>query len=188
MYPKLPALIRYLKSLPATKSVFLVTNGQEPHMIQKLADEDALPTQLYLSTNAADRESFMRINKPRYADSWERWHSTLQIMSNLNTRTVLRMTLIRDYNNSLQDIEAFASMIKNSGIHFIEIKSYMHIGRSTNRLERTNMLEFAEVQHFATELAKKSDVYSVMDDSESSRIVVLQNQQKPIDRWIAAYR
>jgi tRNA wybutosine-synthesizing protein 1 len=188
MYPKLPALIKYLKSLPATKSVFLVTNGQEPRMIQRLADEDALPTQLYLSTNAADQESFMRINKPRYADSWERWHKTLQIMSGLDTRTVLRMTLIRDYNDSHKDIDAFAEMVKRSGIHFIEIKSYMHIGRSTNRLERTNMLEFAEVQHFASELAKKSGIYSVMDDSETSRIVVLQNQQRFIDRWIAAYR
>src|SRR5574339_1271806 len=62
MYPKLPELIRYLKTLPATKSIFLVTNGQEPQMLQRLQDEDALPTQIYLSTNAADYDSFMRIN------------------------------------------------------------------------------------------------------------------------------
>ena len=77
MYPKLPELIKYLKSLEATKSIFLVTNGQEPDMIQKLQDEDALPTQLYLSTNAADYESFIKINKPKYDDSWERWNRTL---------------------------------------------------------------------------------------------------------------
>jgi len=33
-------------------------------MIQKLEDEDALPTQLYLSTNAADYQSFLKINRP----------------------------------------------------------------------------------------------------------------------------
>ena len=44
MYPKLPELIKYLHSLKATKSTFLVTNGQEPDMIQRLQDEDALPT------------------------------------------------------------------------------------------------------------------------------------------------
>ena len=60
MYPKLPDLIKYLKSLEATKSIFLVTNGQEPDMIQKLADENALPTQLYLSTNASDYDSFSK--------------------------------------------------------------------------------------------------------------------------------
>ena len=74
MYPKLPELIKYLNSLEATKSIFLVTNGQEPDMIQRLQDENALPTQLYLSTNAADYESFMNINKPKYDDSWERWN------------------------------------------------------------------------------------------------------------------
>ena len=84
----------------ATKSIFLVTNGQEPDMIQKLEDEDALPTQLYLSTNAADYQSFLKINRPRYDDSWERWNRTLNMLSILDTRTVLRLTLIRGYNDN----------------------------------------------------------------------------------------
>ena len=99
MYPKLPELIRYLKSLKQTKSIFLVTNGQEPDMIKKMADEDALPTQLYLSTNAADSESFIKINRPKYKDSWERWNKTLGMLKDLDTRTVLRLTIIRDHNN-----------------------------------------------------------------------------------------
>lgn len=187
MYPKLPQLIRYLRTLKATKSIFLVTNGQEPEMIQRLKDEDALPTQLYLSTNAADYESFIMINKPRYDDSWERWNRTLEMMSSLDTRTVLRVTLIRGYNDSDQSMRAFAEMVKRANVHFIEIKSYMHIGRSTNRLERSDMLEFEEVSHFAGEVARKSGIYSVMDESEPSRIVVLQNQQRFTDRWISAY-
>ena len=187
MYPKLPALIKYLKSLKATKSIFLVTNGQEPEMLQRLQDEDALPTQVYLSTNAADYDSFIKINKPRYDDSWERWNKSLEILSRLDTRTVLRMTLIRNYNDSEDMIPVFAEMINRGNAHFIEVKSYMHIGRSTNRLERSDMLEFEEVSHFATELARKSGIYSVMDDSHASRIVVLQNQKRFTDRWIEAY-
>ncbi|TBR24413.1 MAG: 4-demethylwyosine synthase TYW1, partial [Candidatus Nitrosotenuis sp.] len=69
----------------------------------------------------------------------------------------------------------------------IEIKSYMHIGRSTNRLDRSDMLEYEEVMHFSSELAKQSKTYSIMDDSQVSRIVVLQNNQRFIDRWIPAY-
>ena len=187
MYPKLPELIKYLKSLKATKSTFLVTNGQEPDMIKRLSDEDALPTQLYLSTNAADYESFLKINRPRYKDSWERWNTTLEMLKELDTRTVLRITLIRNYNTSDEMIPALASMIKRSSPHFIEVKSYMHIGRSTNRLERTHMLEFDEVKRFASELASQSKIFSVMDESEISRIVVLQNQERFIDRWIPAY-
>lgn len=187
MYPKLPELIKYLNSLKATKSIFLVTNGQEPDMIQRLQDEDALPTQLYLSTNAADYESFMRINQPRYKDSWERWNRTLGMLKNLNTRTVLRITLIRGYNDQKETIPAFAEMFRRADPHFIEIKSYMHIGRSTNRLERANMLEMQEVKNFSEEIAKQSKTFSVMDESVVSRISILQNTQRVIDRYISAY-
>jgi len=187
MYPKLPELIKYLKSLEATKSIFLVTNGQEPDMIQRLQDEDALPTQLYLSTNAADYESFIKINKPKYDDSWERWNRTLDMLKDLDTRTVLRITLIRNYNDQKEMIPAFADMFRKASPHFIEIKSYMHIGRSTNRLEHENMLEMSEVKKFSEEIAKQSKIFSVMDESLVSRISILQNNERFIDRWISAY-
>ncbi len=187
MYPKLPELIKYLKSLEATKSIFLVTNGQEPDMIQRLQDEDALPTQLYLSTNAADYDSFLRINKPKYNDSWQRWNRTLEMLKQLDTRTVLRITLIRNYNDQKKMIPAFASMLKQASPHFIEIKSYMHIGRSTNRLEHSNMLEMDEVRKFSEEIAEQSQIFSIMDESLVSRIAILQNNHRVIDRWISAY-
>jgi len=156
-------------------------------MIQRLQDEDALPTQLYLSTNAADYESFMRINKLKYNDSWERWNRTLDMLKNLNTRTVLRITLIRNYNDQEEDIPAFAEMFRKASPHFIEIKSYMHIGRSTNRLEHSNMLEMEEVKKFSQQVAKQSKIFSMMDESIVSRISVLQNNERLIDRWISAY-
>ena len=188
MYPKLPELIKYLKSLEETKSIFLVTNGQEPDMIQRLADEDALPTQLYLSTNAADHESFLKINRPRYDDSWKRWNNTLDLLSTLDTRTVLRITLIKNWNDSYKMIPAFTEMFDKSNPHFIEIKSYMHIGRSTNRLEHENMLDMDEVRSFASGVSQHSNRFSVMDESEISRIVILQNKKRFTDRYLSAYQ
>jgi len=187
MYPKLPDLIKYLKSLKETKSIFLVTNGQEPDMIRRLQEEDALPTQLYLSTNAADYESFMRINKPKYDDSWERWNTTLDMLKDLDTRTVLRITLIRDYNNQREMIPEFSKMLSKSSPHFVEIKSYMHIGRSINRLEYENMLDMEEVKEFSNEIVNHSDIFSVMDESIASRIVLLHNNERTTDRWISTY-
>ena len=187
MYPKLPKLIKYLKSLEATKSIFLVTNGQEPDMIQRLADENALPTQLYLSTNAADQESFLKVNRPRYDDSWKRWNKTLDLLSSLDTRTVLRITLIKNWNDSKEMIPAFTEMFDKSNPHFIEIKSYMHIGRSTNRLEHENMLDMNEVRSFASGVTQYSNRFSVMDESEISRIVILQNKKRFTDRYLSAY-
>ena len=78
-------------------------------------------------------------------------------------------------------------MFRKASPHFIEIKSYMHIGRSTNRLEHENMLEMSEVKKFSEEIAKQSKIFSVMDESLVSRISILQNNERFIDRWISAY-
>ena len=187
MYPQLPELIKYLNKLPSTKSIFLVTNGQEPEMLERLKNEDALPTQIYLSTNAPNKEIFELVNRPKYKDAWERWNTSLGILSEINTRTVLRFTLIKGYNCDDKLIDKYVDVIKNGNAHFIELKSYMHVGRSTNRLEFSNVLDIAEVRHFADELARQSGIYSVMDESQMSRIVVLQNQKRFINRWISSY-
>jgi tRNA wybutosine-synthesizing protein 1 len=78
-------------------------------------------------------------------------------------------------------------MFDKSNPHFIEIKSYMHIGRSTNRLEHENMLDMSEVRSFATEVSEYSDKFSIMDESEISRIVILQNKKRFTDRYLSAY-
>jgi tRNA wybutosine-synthesizing protein 1 len=187
MYPKLPQLIRYLKTLKATKSIFLVTNGQEPQMLQRLADQDALPTQLYLSTNASNRKMFYRINRPRHRDAWERWWKSLRFLETVNTRTVLRMTMIRGYNDNTKFIEELAEMMRQANPHFIELKSYMHIGMSTQRLEKNNMLEMSEIRNFTSQLHDKLADFSIMDESEISRVIVLQNHKRYINRWINGY-
>jgi tRNA wybutosine-synthesizing protein 1 len=187
MYPKLPQMIKYLRSLRATKSIFLVTNGQEPDMLRRLAAEDALPTQVYLSTNASNRKMFYQINRPRHKDAWKRWWDSLRLLSTLNTRTVLRMTIIRGYNNSSDLVGEFADMMAQGNPHFIELKSYMHIGMSTQRLEQNHMLEMYEVRNLATQLCSTIRSFKMMDESEISRIVVLQNKDRYIDRWIKEY-
>jgi len=187
MYPKLPKLIRYLRSLPATKSIFLVTNGQEPEMLQRLKDEDSLPTQIYLSTNASNRKVFYLVNRPRHRDAWERWWKSLRFLSNVNTRTVLRMTIIKQYNDAVNFVDEFADMILQGNPHFVELKSYMHIGMSTERLKAENMLEMSEIRSLSHNLCSKLKCFSTMDESEISRIVVLQNLKRYTDRWIKEY-
>jgi tRNA wybutosine-synthesizing protein 1 len=184
MYPKLPQLIKYLKSLKATKSIFLVTNGQEPDMLKRLAVQDALPTQIYLSTNASNKKMFHQINRPMHKDAWDRWWESLRFLATVNTRTVLRMTLIRGSNDGTDFVREFAEMMVQGDPNFIELKSYMHIGMSNQRLEQDHMLEMHEVRHFATKLCEKMPSFKVMDESEISRIAVLQNQARYTDRWI----
>jgi tRNA wybutosine-synthesizing protein 1 len=63
----------------------------------------------------------------------------------------------------------------------------MHIGRSTNRLEYENMLEMEEIKNFSGEIAKQSKIFSIMDESIVSRISILQNNERFIDRFIPTY-
>src|SRR5262245_21130755 len=184
MYPKLPQLIRYLKSLKATRSIFLVTNGQEPEMLRRLEIEDALPTQVYLSTNATNKKMFYLINRPRHKNAWERWCESLEFLANTRTRTVVRMTMIRGYNEEFSNAENFAQLISRANPHFVEIKSYMHIGMSVQRLHKINMLEMREVRTFVDSLINRLPDFLIMDESEISRIVVLQNQGRYTNRFI----
>jgi len=109
------------------------------------------------------------------------------MLSTLDTRTVLRITLIRGYNNNEEMIPAFTSLLRQSNAHFVEIKSYMHIGRSINRLEYSDMLEMDEIRSFANKLVQENRAFTVMDESEISRIVILQNKKRFVDRFISAY-
>ena len=105
----------------------------------------------------------------------------------MDTRTVLRMTLIRNFNHSKNYIEEFADLLRRANPHFIEIKSYMHIGMSTQRLENSDMLEMDEIRSYSHLLCQSLDTFSLMDESEISRIVVLQNLKRYTERWIEGY-
>lgn len=190
LYPKLPQLIKYLKSLPNTKSIFLVTNGQHPEALERLQAEDALPTQLYLSCNAPNKELYYKINVPvmNRGDAWERWLRSLELLGKLNTRTVIRITLIRKSNFDQRYIPDFAKLIVAGNPHFVEVKSYMHLGHSTYRLSRDNMLSHEEVRGWSMRLLEEINRlggrFRYMDEEPSSRIVVLQNMARYVDRWI----
>ncbi len=185
LYPRLPELIKYLKSLPKTRSVFLVTNGAEPEMLRKLEEQDALPTQLYLSVNAPNKELFRKIVHPMVDASWERFMESVDLLSRIRTRTVIRMTMIRGFNDLEGLIPEYVELLKKANPHFIEVKSYMHVGFSTMRLTKSHMLRHDEIKAYAMRLVEQlGGIYRYMDEYPPSRIVVLQNTRRYVDRWI----
>jgi tRNA wybutosine-synthesizing protein 1 len=52
------------------------------------------------------------------------------------------------------------------------------------RLEKNNMLEMSEIRTFVDYLVNKLPSFFIMDESEISRIVVLQNQGRYTKRYI----
>jgi len=187
LYPKLPQLIKFIKSLPNTKSIFLVTNGEEPDMLERLINENALPTQLYLSMNAYNKEQYKTINRPMYRDGWERWLRSLSLISKVQTRTVIRITLIRGYNDSYDELPEASRLIEIGNPDFVEIKSYMHVGSSMSNLTEKHMLSMDEVRSYSQAMLKATKSYEYMDEMEPSRISVLRNSNKNTNRWIIPY-
>ncbi|MDG6927618.1 MAG: 4-demethylwyosine synthase TYW1 [Nitrososphaerota archaeon] len=184
LYPRLPELILFLKSLPNTKSIFLVTNGEEPEMLEELITKNALPTQLYLSMNAYNREEYQMINRPMYRDGWERWLKSLSLLSQTPTRTVIRITLIRGYNDSYDKLNEATRLIRVGNPDFVEIKSYMHVGSSMSNLTERHMLSMEEVRAYTKNMLEFLNRYNYMDEMEPSRISVIKNANKSTDRWI----
>ncbi|MHA1860089.1 MAG: 4-demethylwyosine synthase TYW1 [Candidatus Asgardarchaeia archaeon] len=181
IYPKIDELIKKLKGREEVKSIFLVTNAQLPHVFEKLRDNDALPTQLYFSVTSPRKELFKKIHRPVYKDAWERLWKSIEIFRNLKTRRVMRLTIIKGFNDSEDLLEDFAEMFEYARPDFIEVKAYMYLGYSTMRLKRENMPTHEYIREFSEKLLEHLDSYYFMDEAPPSRIVVLKNKKSPYD-------
>jgi len=189
LYPKLPELIKEIKKHKDVKSVFLVTNGQNPEMIKRLEKENALPTQLYVSLNAFDLASYQKINRGIKKDAWKRLQTSLKLLKSLKTRTVIRLTLIKGINTSKEQLKKLAKLIETSQPDFLEIKAYMHIGYSRKRLDLTNMPTHLETKEYAKQMQPFLLSFKYLDEQRLSRILVYinngKNRSKPKPkRWI----
>ena len=172
IYPLIGKLVVALKAEKDVKSIFIVTNGQEPERLKQMAKDDALPTQLYVSLVASNEMLFKKINKPAYKDGWKRLNETLELLPKLNCRRVIRLTLIKGLNDSDELIDEFAELLEKSKTDFIEVKSYMHLGLSRQRLREENMPYHEDVKAWSEKLASKLGNYRIIDEDRQSRIVL----------------
>ena len=110
LYPKLPGLIKELKARPEVKTIFLVSNGQEPEMLERLREEDTLPTQLYISVAASNEEMLKKVCRPVHPDAWARLVRSLSMLGELPCRTVVRFTVIKGVNDLEGHIAEYAKL------------------------------------------------------------------------------
>jgi len=165
IYSKIGELIGAFHSRGLT--TFLVTNGTLPERLENISYE---PTQLYLSLDAPDKKTYLKIDLPAIGDGWERLNETIELFPSFKCRKVIRLTLVRGLNDS--DCEGYAKLISKAGPDLIEIKSYMCIGFSRNRLTLDHMLSHAEVRAFSEKLAECLS-YKIKDEKADSRVVLL---------------
>ena len=168
MYPYLPTFIKTLRQRGITS--FLVSNGQFPDAIERLKEENAEPTQLYISLDAPTKEIYLRLDKPMMQDFWERYTKSLEIMATLKTRTVLRITAVKGLN--MCEEGSYALLIKRANPRFVEIKGFMLVGAASKRLAPDNMPTHEEILTFARRIERESG-YNIVDEAKESRAILL---------------
>ncbi len=161
LYSQLPALIALLNDKGYT--TFLVSNGTNPVMLRQCH-----PYQMYVSLDAPDRETYMAVCRPQ-EDYWERVNESLALLG--TRRSAVRITLVKDLNDFSP--EKYAAILQDSGASFVEVKGYMYLGYSRNRLARENMPEHDRVRSFAEKIAAACD-YRFKDENKLSRVVCLE--------------
>ena len=166
LYPRLGGLIDVLKRRGFT--TFLVTNGTLPKALERL---DPLPTQLYVTVAAPNEEVYRKLCVPRTPNGWKLLRETLELLPSLDTRTVIRHTLVGGWNVGWEDdygrLDAAANPL------FIESKGYVFVGDSRRTMSVRSMPSHAEVRQFAGRLAKALSGYDIMAERVDSRVVTL---------------
>ncbi|MCX8158484.1 MAG: 4-demethylwyosine synthase TYW1 [Candidatus Diapherotrites archaeon] len=164
IYPLIDELIEEYKKRNFT--TFLVTNGMNPHLLERVK-----PTQLYLSVESTDKKTHMKINNPIIENSWEKLNESIDIFKDLRIRKVIRITAIEGYN--IDKAKDFAKIVDRANPEFVEVKAYMHVGYSRERLKEHNMPSFEKIKSLAEEIVKYSENYFLADYSKDSRVVLL---------------
>ena len=146
---------------------FLVTNGTEPEALENM---DQLPFQLYVSVSAPNRKLYVQIVRPLVKDAWGRLTKTLLLLPSLETRKVLRLTMIKGWNMTRH--EEYAALIGKAEPDFIEVKAYEWVGESQKRLPKNAMPYMKEIKDFAGKLAGLTG-YAVKGEYKPSGAVLL---------------
>ncbi|MGP6293246.1 4-demethylwyosine synthase TYW1 [Caldiplasma sukawensis] len=148
-------------------STFLVTNGTLPMVLENL---DPLPTQLYVTTAGPNKLIFNELLNPVIGNAWENFQKTLALLPSLNTRKVIRHTLVKDVN--MPYLEEYAQMDKMASPDFIESKGYVHVGQSIARLSEKNMPSHEEIMDFSRKLSDLTG-YELTAGRKESRVSLL---------------
>lgn len=184
VYENIGGLIEELRK--RGKTSFLVTNGLYPEKIKELLDNKQLPTQLYISVNSHNKESYDKFHRSSIKDAWEKLNKTLELLPKLKkiTRTVFRMNLILNLNMNKEYIKDYALLIKKSKPLFIEVKGFMSVGFARQRLGYDRMPKFEDIISFSKMLSKElkeiGEDYKILDSQEFSRVAVLGKSKKDL--------
>jgi len=165
LYPHLGEFIEICHRRRMT--TFLVTNGTMPEVLEDL---DPLPSQLYVTVAAPNEEIYKRLCIPLIPDGWERLNRTIDLLPSLSTRTVIRHTLVKDWNLGWED--EYAAIDQRADPLFVEPKAYVFVGGSRGRLSLDNMPSHQNIIEFSNRLGSRLGL-EILKEKKDSRVVLL---------------
>jgi tRNA wybutosine-synthesizing protein 1 len=148
-------------------STFIVTNGTYP---ERLAALDVLPMQLYVTVAAPNKEIYKSVCRPKISDGWEKLMQTLELLPSLDTRTVIRHTLVKGINMGWE--ENYGRLDRIADPTLVEPKGYVFVGGSRNRLSMACMPSFDEIKEFSANLGQHIGM-EIIKERADSRVVLL---------------
>ena len=166
LYPKLDILVNELNKIGTT---FVVSNGLNPDVLKKIK-----PTQLYVSLDAPNEEIYIKVCRPKVNDAWKKLMKSLSLLKKIK-RSTIRITLVKGLNMVYP--EKYAELIKEAEPKFVELKAYMNVGYSKQRLDIKAMPLHPEIVEFAKKVSEKSG-YKIIDEKKESRVVLLMKKDK----------
>ena len=165
LYPEIDELIAEFNRRDFT--TFVVSNGQ---YVDKLKNLEVNPYQLYLSLDAPSRKVYNNVCRPQISNGWDNLNESLETLSSFNSRTCIRTTCVKGRN--MESPEEYGKLIEKADPDFVEIKAYMCVGSSRDRLTLDNMPTFDEIKEFAKKIGESCN-RKISNESEISRVVLL---------------
>ncbi|HID73253.1 TPA: hypothetical protein EYP38_04890 [Candidatus Micrarchaeota archaeon] len=107
------------------------------------------------------------------------------MLGKLRCRSVIRLTLIRGLNDDKKHFSEYAELIEKSRPDFIEVKSYMFLGMSRQRLEENNMAPHDHVKEWTLALEGYLPSYSIISEDPVSRVVLLKRKDSAVENMIS---
>jgi tRNA wybutosine-synthesizing protein 1 len=184
IYPRLGEMFAEIRRRGAVG--FLVTNGLNPDALRKL-NETEFPTQITISTNAPNKELFLKWHKSTKKEAWELFNESLDVLKSLEgkVRRVIRMTLVKEGNGGLtnmdeDNIKEYTKLIEKANPDFIHVKGFMSVGYSRERAGYDKMPWFKEVKEYALNVLKNLEEYELAGEDERCCVVLIAKKGKKL--------
>jgi len=180
LYPRIGEMFKEIRRRGAVS--FLVTNGLNPEALAGFNEEE-LPTQITISTNAPNEELFKIWHRSTKKNAWEKFNESLDVLKKLKgrVRRVVRLTLVKEgcgkfgkvTNMAEKNVEEYCDLIKKAEPDFIHVKGFMSVGFARDRMGYDKQPWFDDIKKYALKLKNNLEDYEIGGEDKRSCVVML---------------